>query len=51
LFLRKSAPAIHQYHEWQHNEKPVVLPLPQLGAFNKEDGEAVINAQGQRIPV
>jgi arsenate reductase (glutaredoxin) len=26
-----------------------ILPLPQLGAFNKEDGEAVINAQGQRI--
>jgi len=28
-----------------------ILPLPQLGAFNKEDGEAVINAQGQRVPV
>jgi len=28
-----------------------ILPLPQLGAFNKEDGEAVINAQGQRVSV
>jgi len=28
-----------------------ILPLPQLGAFNKEDGEALINAQGQRVPI
>lgn len=27
-----------------------ILPLPQLGAFTKEDGEAVVDAQGQRIP-
>jgi arsenate reductase len=26
-----------------------ILHLPQLGAFNKEDGEAVINAQGHRV--
>jgi arsenate reductase len=26
-----------------------ILPLPQQGAFNKEDGEAVVNAQGQRV--
>lgn len=26
-----------------------ILTAPQLGAFSKEDGEAVINAQGQRI--
>jgi arsenate reductase len=26
-----------------------ILTAPQLSAFNKEDGEAVINAQGQRI--
>ncbi|MFA9274808.1 MAG: arsenate reductase (glutaredoxin) [Candidatus Aquirickettsiella gammari] len=26
-----------------------ILTAPQLGVFNKEDGEAVINAQGQRI--
>ncbi|MDD0840603.1 arsenate reductase (glutaredoxin) [Curvibacter sp. HBC61] len=27
-----------------------LLPQPQRGAFNKEDGEAVIDAQGQRVP-
>jgi arsenate reductase len=27
-----------------------ILPSPQRGAFTKEDGEAVIDAQGQRIP-
>jgi arsenate reductase len=26
-----------------------ILPLPQLGAFNKESGEAVIDAQGKRV--
>ncbi|MET0859145.1 MAG: arsenate reductase (glutaredoxin) [Telluria sp.] len=26
-----------------------ILPLPQRGAFSKEDGEAVIDASGQRI--
>jgi arsenate reductase len=26
-----------------------LLPQPQLGAFSKEDGEAVIDAQGQRV--
>jgi arsenate reductase len=26
-----------------------LLPDPQQGAFTKEDGEAVINAQGQRV--
>jgi arsenate reductase len=26
-----------------------ILPLPQKGAFTKEDGEAVIDAQGQRV--
>ena len=26
-----------------------ILPLPQLGAFAKEDGEAVIGADGKRI--
>lgn len=26
-----------------------ILPQPQQGAFTKEDGEAVINAQGQRV--
>ena len=26
-----------------------ILPGEQRGAFNKEDGEAVVNAQGQRI--
>jgi len=26
-----------------------ILPKPQLGAFSKEDGEAVVNAQGVRI--
>ena len=26
-----------------------ILPQPQLGAFTKEDGEAVINDQGQRV--
>lgn len=26
-----------------------ILPNPQRGAFTKEDGEAVINAEGQRI--
>jgi len=28
-----------------------ILPLPQLGAFSKEDGEAVINAQGHRVSI
>jgi arsenate reductase (glutaredoxin) len=27
-----------------------ILPLPQKGAFSKEDGEAVIDAHGKRIP-
>jgi arsenate reductase len=27
-----------------------ILPLPQLGAFNKEDGEAIIDADGRRVP-
>lgn len=26
-----------------------ILPAPQKGAFTKEDGEAVINAQGERV--
>ena len=26
-----------------------ILPLPQLGAFTKEDGEAVVDAAGKRI--
>ena len=26
-----------------------ILPAPQQGAFTKEDGEAVIDAQGKRI--
>jgi arsenate reductase len=26
-----------------------ILPLPQQGAFSKEDGEAVVNAQGARV--
>ena len=26
-----------------------ILPLPQLGTFAKEDGEAVIDAQGKRV--
>lgn len=26
-----------------------ILPLPQRGAFSKEDGEAVIDAEGRRI--
>ena len=26
-----------------------ILPAPQKGAFTKEDGEVVINAQGQRV--
>jgi arsenate reductase len=26
-----------------------ILPLPQLGAFSREDGHAVIDANGQRI--
>lgn len=26
-----------------------ILPNPQLGAFTKEDGEAVVNAQGKRV--
>lgn len=26
-----------------------ILPLPQRGAFTKEDGELVINPQGQRV--
>lgn len=26
-----------------------ILPLPQIGPFSKEDGEAVIDAQGRRI--
>jgi arsenate reductase len=26
-----------------------ILPLPQLQSFSKEDGEQVINAQGQRV--
>lgn len=26
-----------------------ILPQPQQGAFSKEDGEAIIDAQGQRI--
>ncbi len=26
-----------------------ILPLPQLGAFAKEDGEAVIDAHGKRV--
>jgi arsenate reductase len=26
-----------------------ILPLPQLGAFTKEDGEAVIDAGGKRV--
>lgn len=27
-----------------------LLPQPQQGAFNKEDGEAVIDARGRRLP-
>jgi arsenate reductase len=26
-----------------------ILPDPQRAAFNKEDGEAVVNAEGQRV--
>lgn len=26
-----------------------MLPAPQQGAFNKEDGEPVVNAQGERV--
>ena len=26
-----------------------ILPRPQQGAFNKEDGEPMVNAQGQRV--
>ena len=26
-----------------------ILPLPQLGAFAKEDGEAVVNDKGERV--
>ncbi|ALN59356.1 arsenate reductase [Lysobacter enzymogenes] len=26
-----------------------LLPQPQRGAFNKEDGEAVVNAEGRRV--
>ena len=26
-----------------------ILPLPQLGAFSKEDGEQVIDADGKRV--
>ena len=26
-----------------------ILPLPQRGAFNKEDGEAVVDAEGRRV--
>ena len=26
-----------------------ILPAPQQGAFTKEDGQAVVNAQGQRV--
>jgi len=26
-----------------------ILPVPQLGAFNKEDGEPVIDAEGRRV--
>ena len=26
-----------------------ILPLPQLGAFSKEDGEAVVGADGKRV--
>lgn len=26
-----------------------ILPLPQLAAFNKEDGEAVIDAEGKQV--
>lgn len=27
-----------------------LLPTPQQGAFNKEDGERVVDAQGRRVP-
>ncbi len=27
-----------------------ILPQPQQGAFSKEDGEAVVDAQGRRVP-
>ena len=34
----------------RHSEKVLdILPSPQRGAFNKEDGEAVVDAQGMRI--
>jgi arsenate reductase (glutaredoxin) len=26
-----------------------ILPLPQLNAFTKDDGERVINAEGNRV--
>ena len=26
-----------------------ILPQPQRGAFSKEDGEAVVNAEGRRV--
>jgi arsenate reductase len=26
-----------------------ILPLPQRPAFSKEDGEPVVNAQGERV--
>lgn len=28
-----------------------ILPLPQLGPFNKEDGEPLIDAQGRRVAI
>ncbi len=28
-----------------------ILPQPQQGAFSKEDGEAVVDAQGRRVPL
>jgi arsenate reductase len=28
-----------------------ILPLPQQGAFSKEDGEPVIDEQGRRVSV
>ncbi|MDP9124997.1 MAG: arsenate reductase, partial [Pseudomonadota bacterium] len=27
-----------------------ILPSPLRGAFSKEDGEAVVDAQGRRVP-
>ena len=52
LFRRKGTPCetlkLDEAH-WTDDPLLDLLPNPQRGAFNKEDGEAVVDAEGRRV--